>query len=69
MAGKGISVARAKRVTNRQTLADIAGPAGITPAHLSRIERGLRGASADVAQRLANVLCVPLEKLFTDVPE
>jgi transcriptional regulator with XRE-family HTH domain len=69
MAGKGISIARATRVVNQQTLANVAGPAGITPSHLSRIERGLREISPEVMKRLAATLKVPPEKLFSEVGE
>lgn len=41
----------------------VATNAGIRPDRLSRIERGLSGASPDVAERLAQVMAVDLVEL------
>ncbi len=59
-----LSMARATRRLKDLTLADVSKTAGITPSHLSRIERRLRGASPEVIQRLAATLGVPPERLF-----
>ena len=57
---------RAVRESKGLTLVETAKPAGITPAHLSRVERGVRGLSVESLARLAGVLGLrDLEKLLT----
>ena len=47
---------RAVRIAHGKGLRETAQRAGITPSHLSLIERGLRQPSMDVLARLAEVL-------------
>lgn len=47
---------RAVRVAHGLSLRETARRAGITPAHLSRVERGERQLSVDALLRLAEVL-------------
>jgi transcriptional regulator with XRE-family HTH domain len=47
---------RAVRELKGLTLTETAKRAGIAPAHLSRVERGMRGLSVESLARLAGVL-------------
>jgi transcriptional regulator with XRE-family HTH domain len=47
---------RAVRIAHGLSLRETARRAGITPAHLSRVERGERQLSVDALLRLAGVL-------------
>lgn len=57
---------RAVRESKGMTLVEAAQRAGIAPAHLSRVERGVRGLSVKSLARLAGVLDLrDLEKLLS----
>lgn len=63
---------RAVRIAHGYGLREVARRAGMTPAHLSRVERGERQLSVDALARLAGVLgLTELAKLlepYRDVP-
>lgn len=54
---------RAMRLRSDLSLNDLADTAGISPSHLSRIERGLTVPSYDVLDRIANALGSDLSSL------
>jgi transcriptional regulator with XRE-family HTH domain len=51
------------RKANKRTLADLSTEVGVTPSHLSEIERGLNAPSLALAMRIARVAEIPVEKL------
>jgi transcriptional regulator with XRE-family HTH domain len=51
-----VSRLRAVRESQRRSLESVADEAGITPGHLSRIERGQKQPSVDVLVRIGRVL-------------
>jgi transcriptional regulator with XRE-family HTH domain len=56
---------RAVRQSQGLTLTDVAKRAGVSPGHLSRVERGRRGLSVEALARLAKVLDLrDLERLL-----
>jgi transcriptional regulator with XRE-family HTH domain len=59
-----ISRLRAARLLAGEPLHAIAVRVGISVPHLSRIERGIRGASLEVTKRLATQLKLPVDHLF-----
>jgi transcriptional regulator with XRE-family HTH domain len=59
-----ISKLRAVRILAGKPLHIIAEGAGISVPHLSRIERGIRGTSPEVIERLAGQLGVAAGSLF-----
>lgn len=57
LAGRAL---RMMRQTHRVSLRGLAALADVSPAHLSRVETGKRGASPDVMQRLyATIASLP----------
>lgn len=49
------------RKTNRKTLADVAGEVGVTPSHLSEIERGINEPSLALAAKLSRGTGIPID--------
>lgn len=56
------------RLQRGLTLRDLAGLLDVSPATVSAIENGKTGVSSGRVSRLAEVLDVPVDRLFTDVP-
>lgn len=50
------------RTANGKTLADVAGAVGVTPSHLSEIERDLNDPSLALASRLSKATDIPIDK-------
>ncbi|HEV2106903.1 MAG TPA: helix-turn-helix transcriptional regulator [Thermomicrobiales bacterium] len=59
-------VIKALRQAQRISLQTVAGRAGISPSHLSRIERGLTVPSYDVLDRIADAIGSDLTSLRVD---
>jgi transcriptional regulator with XRE-family HTH domain len=60
---------RALRAQKRETLAETAGRAGISPQYLSEIERGRKEPSSEMIAALAGALDTSLIDLTTQVTE
>jgi len=55
---------RRLREANERSLQDIAGPAGISPAFLSEVERGLKDISTDKLLDVCRALQVPIADVY-----
>src|SRR5256885_16209792 len=62
------SVLRTRREAARRTLTDVAAEAGLSPAHLSEVERGRKEASTDRLVAVAHALAIPPAQTFPDLP-
>ena len=63
--GRRVKEERTARHLTQQELAEAA---GMDTGHLSRIEHGKAVPSINLVKRLADVLSVPIAKLFADIP-
>lgn len=61
------AILRRHRESGEWSLADIAGPAGISVAHLSEVERGLKDISVDRLVAVAGALTVPIGMLYLEL--
>ncbi len=61
------AVLRRHRVVARRTLTDIAQEAGLSPAHLSEVERGRKDVSSERLVAVAHALGVELAVLYTEL--
>ena len=61
------SVLRSRRAATGRTLSEVAAEAGLSPAHLSEVERGLKEASSEVLGAVAGALGLRLLDLTTRV--
>nr|WP_257019210.1 helix-turn-helix transcriptional regulator [Streptomyces sp. TLI_235] len=68
MRAQGADIRR-KRELLGHGLTRFAQQVGVSPAHLSRIERGLRGAQPEVMKRIATGLGVDIEDISTQTNE
>ncbi len=60
---------KAFRIIRGRSMRDLATAAGIDVAHLSRVENGLKGATDETIQRLADALDVPVGSIsYPDPP-
>ncbi|MGW0248655.1 helix-turn-helix domain-containing protein [Nocardia goodfellowii] len=60
---------RALRQEQRETLAETAGRAGVSPQYLSEVERGLKEPSSEMIAAMAGALDVPLGGLIHQVAD
>jgi len=61
------SVLRSRREAARRTLSDIAAEAGLSPAHLSEVERGRKEISTERLVALAHALAMPPAEIFSEL--
>ena len=61
------SVLRTRREATRRTLSEIAAEAGLSPAHLSEVERGLTEVSTERLVAVAHALAVRPAEIYSDV--
>ena len=61
------SILRSRREANRRTLSDVAAEAGLSPAHLSEVERGRKEASSEVLAAVCDALRIELSDLLAEV--
>jgi transcriptional regulator with XRE-family HTH domain len=58
---------RGVRESGRRTLTEVAGEAGISPAHLSEVERGLKDISTDLLVAVTHALGVPAADVYLEL--
>lgn len=68
MEARGTTIRRKRQGAGRGLRA-FAIQVGISPSHLSRIERGQRGAQPEVLDRIARVLGVPMSEIAKEEME
>ena len=61
------SVLRTRREAARRTLTDVAAEAGLSPAHLSEVERGRKEVSTDRLVAVAHALAIPPAEIFSEL--
>src|SRR2546421_5781137 len=61
------AILRRFREANERSLADIAGPAGISTAYLSEVERGLKDISTERLLTVVNALEVTVGELYLEL--
>lgn len=61
------AVLRARREAARRTLTEIAGEAGLSPAHLSEVERGRKDISTERLVAVAHALGIRPADVYADV--
>ena len=61
------AVLRHRREATRRTLTEVAGEAGLSPAHLSEVERGRKEVSTERLLAVAHALGVPPADLYADL--
>ncbi len=61
------AILRRRREANERSLADIAGPAGISAGYLSEVERGRKDISTDRLLAVARALEVPVAELYLEL--
>jgi transcriptional regulator with XRE-family HTH domain len=61
------AILRRHRELQERSLADIAGPAGISPGFLSEVERGLKDVSTDRLIKVARALQVTIAELYLEL--
>ena len=61
------AILRRRREAGEWSLADVAGPAGISVAHLSEVERGHKDISTDRLLTVARALSVTLGELYLEL--
>ena len=61
------AILRRHREASERTLADVAGPAGISPAHLSEVERGRKDISTDRLLAVARALETTIGELYLEL--
>jgi transcriptional regulator with XRE-family HTH domain len=61
------SVLRARREATRRTLSEIAAEAGLSPAHLSEVERGRKEVSTERLVAVAHALGVRPAEVYADL--
>ena len=60
------SVLRTRREAARRTLTDVAAEAGLSPAHLSEVERGRKEISTERLVAVAHALAIPPAEIFSE---
>jgi transcriptional regulator with XRE-family HTH domain len=63
------AILRRHREAGERTLADVAGPAGISPAHLSEVERGRKDISTDRLLAVASALDTTIGGLYLELAQ
>jgi transcriptional regulator with XRE-family HTH domain len=61
------TVLRSRRVAARRTLSDIAAEAGLSPAHLSEVERGRKEVSTERLVAVAHALNIRPAEIYSDL--
>jgi transcriptional regulator with XRE-family HTH domain len=61
------AVLRHRREAARRTLTEVAGEAGLSPAHLSEVERGRKEVSTERLLAVAHALGVPPAEIYADL--
>jgi transcriptional regulator with XRE-family HTH domain len=61
------AVLRHRREATRRTLTEVAGEAGLSPAHLSEVERGRKEISTERLLAVAHALGVPPADIYADL--
>src|SRR5438309_10370992 len=61
------SILRSRREAARRTLTEVAAEAGLSPAHLSEVERGRKEVSTDRLVAVAHALAIPPAALFSEL--
>src|SRR5690348_3853299 len=61
------SVLRSRRAAAGRTLSQIAAEAGLSPAHLSEVERGRKEVSTEKLLAVAHALGVPPAEIYADL--
>jgi transcriptional regulator with XRE-family HTH domain len=60
-------VLRGVRESHRRTLTEVAGEAGVSPAHLSEVERGLKDISTELLVAVTHALAVPVADVYVEL--
>ena len=60
-------VLRQRREERHRTLSEVAREAGISPAHLSEVERGLKDISTDLLVAVTHALGLPVADLYIEL--
>jgi len=61
------AVLRGRREASRRTLSEVAAEAGLSPAHLSEVERGLKEVSIERLLAVAHALGARPAEIYTDL--
>jgi transcriptional regulator with XRE-family HTH domain len=61
------AILRGRREAARRTLTEVAGEAGLSPAHLSEVERGRKEVSIERLLAVAHALGVPPAEIYGDL--
>jgi transcriptional regulator with XRE-family HTH domain len=61
------AILRRRREVRERSLADVAGPAGISPGFLSEVERGRKDISTDRLLKVARALEVTIAELYLEL--
>ncbi|MGA7913324.1 MAG: helix-turn-helix transcriptional regulator [Candidatus Dormiibacterota bacterium] len=61
------AVLRHRREAARRTLTEVAGEAGLSPAHLSEVERGRKEVSTERLLAVAHALGMPPAEIYADL--
>ena len=61
------SILRSRREATRRTLSEVAAEAGLSPAHLSEVERGRKEVSTERLLALAHALGVRPAEIYADL--
>jgi len=61
------SILRTRREAARRTLSEIAAEAGLSPAHLSEVERGRKEISTERLVAVAHALAIPPAEIFSEL--
>jgi len=60
-------ILRARRLAEGRTLSEVAAEAGLSPAHLSEVERGRKEVSTERLLAVAHALNVPPAEVYADL--
>jgi transcriptional regulator with XRE-family HTH domain len=58
---------RGVRESHRRTLTEVANEAGVSPAHLSEVERGLKEISTELLVAVTHALGVPVADVYVEL--
>src|SRR5256884_3627694 len=61
------SILRTRREAARRTLTELAAEAGLSPAHLSEVERGRKEISTERLVAVAHALAIPPAEIFSEL--
>src|SRR5437879_9517053 len=61
------SILRSRREANRRTLSEVAAEAGLSPAHLSEVERGRKEVSTERLLAVAHALRIRPAEIYGDL--